>query len=111
MGVRVRSAAREAMEADGGGEPGLPSLANQVGNLVRTAGAVLGHAVTTGQVKASEAEQARRLAICEVCPMFRPSDRRCGACGCHLSGKLALAASSCPLTPPKWGPEAADGSP
>lgn len=49
----------------------------------------------------------RRLSVCRGCEFFH--NDRCAKCGCGLTGavvaKLRWARESCPLTPPKWGPE------
>lgn len=45
-------------------------------------------------------EGGRRLAICEACPSFDTSSSRCRECGCVMSLKSQLVASTCPLN--KW---------
>jgi hypothetical protein len=46
-----------------------------------------------------------RLSICRGCEFWQEVGKtqiaRCKKCGCS-SGKLLLATSSCPLSPPKW---------
>jgi hypothetical protein len=50
----------------------------------------------------------RRLSICRGCEYWREFKKtkiaKCAKCGCS-SGKLLLATSKCPLTPPKWTSE------
>lgn len=76
-------------------EKPLPSIGRRLLNF--------GKAVVTGQILPhGDADlAARRVAICEACPEFRPSDRTCsqGACGCFIDAK-ALTHSDCPLG--KW---------
>ena len=49
-----------------------------------------------------------RASICRQCQFWQELGNsqvaRCKKCGCS-SGKLLLATSSCPLNPPKWGPQ------
>ena len=91
-------------------EPLLPPLRTRIRNLARTAADVVIRAVETGELAAPQAVQAARLAVCErgeglqadqtrdgSCDRWRPSDRTCSACGCHMRAKASLAASSCPL--------------
>jgi len=41
---------------------------------------------------------AARVATCEGCPRFRPTDRRCShaKCGCPVEAKAARMAEACP---------------
>lgn len=48
-------------------------------------------------------EGGRRLAICEACPSFDTTSNRCRECGCVMSLKSQLVASTCPLN--KWETE------
>lgn len=54
----------------------------------------------------SRATAEQRMAICETCADFRPSDKRCAnpACGCclksNLISKTSLKAERCPAN--KW---------
>ena len=88
------------------GEPRLPGLLTQARNVsaatARVAGAWLG-----GQAVFVAAEvAAARLAACQSCPHYRPSDSRCALCGCCLGdsicAKLKLATEHCPAAPPRW---------
>lgn len=81
-------------------EPALPTVTRMVGSVIRTAAAVVRHAATTGEVTATETEQARRWSLCRECDHYRASDQRCGqlnGCGCYLSSKIPLTAASCPV--------------
>lgn len=50
----------------------------------------------------SDAEQARRIAICEACPHFDAQPRRCRLCSCFMDYKTRLETSHCPDDPPRW---------
>lgn len=50
----------------------------------------------------SDSVLKERIAICEVCPLFRSTDRMCLECGCYMDMKAKLADVSCPLEEPKW---------
>ena len=88
-------------------EPGLPSIPRMALNAMGSAARSVGQVVSGRPLKAPEAVQASRWAQCEVCEHFRPSDKRCGLCGCFTKGwlvdKVRLAAETCPAKPPKWG--------
>jgi hypothetical protein len=49
----------------------------------------------------------QRISICRTCPWWEEQDRKtigmCKKCGCS-TGKHRMAASQCPLNPPKWKP-------
>lgn len=93
----VRAHARRRLDAMDGSPPAYPSPARQVANFV---GAV-GRIVASGFAAVSEAEQARRLAICRApCEMFDPSQDRCRGCGCPLAAKSRWLSEPCPLS--KW---------
>jgi hypothetical protein len=91
-------------------EPPLPGLAQRAVNLAGTFGAVVTHAVTTGELTASQGVQEARWRVCRGgeglaadqtlgghCDRFRPSDAACSECGCNLPAKISLAAMRCPL--------------
>ncbi len=42
----------------------------------------------------------QRLAICKVCPAFRPKTQRCSKCGCFMQLKSTLKQAKCPIG--KW---------
>lgn len=69
----------------------------------------LGRWLKAGAPLAPRAIRRQRLAICRSCPYYAPTGNlglgECQApgCGCTRT-KLALATSTCPLTPPKWSP-------
>lgn len=89
-------------------EPPLPSPLRMAGQLARTAGAAIARKARGGTTLASTEAREARWAACRACDHFRPSDLRCGGtggCGCWLAKKIPVAAASCPLDPPAWGPE------
>jgi hypothetical protein len=45
--------------------------------------------------------QSTRMAICHACPDFNANTTQCKKCGCFMSAKTRLKASSCPVS--KWG--------
>lgn len=68
----------------------------------------LGHWLKAGAPLAPRATRRDRLSHCRACPYYAPRGNwglgECQAPGCGCTRvKLALATSSCPLTPPKWG--------
>lgn len=69
-----------------------PPLAKQAGSLSRS----LWDWAVSGFSAASEEEQARRLAICEACPLRNAEDRRCWKCGCFTDAKVKLKTEHCP---------------
>lgn len=82
------------------GEPPLPPMADQVRNALAAAGRVVSAVVTGQPVFVNSDQKEARLAVCRSCDQYRPSDDRCGACGCWqdgVAGKAALATESCPL--------------
>lgn len=82
--------------------PSYPGTATMVGNVLAAAGRVVAAAAAGRPVRVSNAEQARRLAICEGCDQFVAADRRCLLCGCVARLKSRLATEHCPLPEPKW---------
>lgn len=101
--LRKLAARNEATQVDERTPPPLPSLSRMAGQAMRTGLAVAVHAATTGEVTASEDEQARRWSICRACDHYRVDDVRCGkvdGCGCWLKRKVPLIAASCPIG--KW---------
>ena len=42
----------------------------------------------------------QRLAICKVCPAFRPKSQTCNKCGCFMQLKTTLIQAKCPIG--KW---------
>lgn len=79
-----------------------PGLIRRSRNL---AGAVarVGKAVITGDsVFCGTFDAEQRMNICEVCELFRASDRICTheECGCYLDAKVTLETEHCPMA--KW---------
>jgi hypothetical protein len=83
--------------------PQAPGLLRRVGNFAKA----LVHHVAAGRPRASEADQAARLAICRACPLLVHETllgEVCShqACGCSIVEKSSWADQECPLTPPRW---------
>ena len=51
-------------------------------------------------IKASDGEYERRLAICTACD--RLLSGTCGVCGCYVEMRAAAKNNSCPAVVPKW---------
>jgi hypothetical protein len=80
-------------------EPRAVPLMAKVANFTS---AVAAH-VAAGLPQASKVLAARRLAICDGCENYRPSDKTCGGisgCGCYVGIKANWRDQSCPLN--KW---------
>jgi hypothetical protein len=75
-----------------------PSMVAMAANVLKAAAAALADGFRT----VDEAERARRLAICAVCPHFDATQERCYKCGCVSRWKAALASQHCPDNPPRW---------
>jgi heterodisulfide reductase subunit A-like polyferredoxin len=68
-----------------------------------TAAARAAGAISEGkELKVSDEEKEKRLAICNSCPHKEEliGQPRCGACGCFLKLKASLATEKCPKD--KW---------
>ncbi len=48
----------------------------------------------------SKAVQAARVAICEACPYFIPTIRRCRQCGCKVEDRAKMEDRGCPMN--RW---------
>lgn len=83
------------------GEPALPSASEMAKNLASAAVSAARDWFRLAPVELVDA----RLEICRRCEFFRPSDRRCGKCGCGTSAKATVRASKCPLG--RWPGDAA----
>ena len=78
----------------------MPGLAEQGRNLVNLMKDV-GDDIFAGQdIFVDQLEQQRRYDICQACPSFEHSRKRCRECGCFMMNKTALRAAKCPLK--KW---------
>jgi hypothetical protein len=75
-----------------------PRLTQQIKNLGIDLANVVAYAKSTGKVKAPEDTIKRRLDVCRSCPHLQ--NIRCTVCGCFISLKAGLEATSCPLK--KW---------
>ncbi len=81
-------------------EKQMPGLAEQGRNLVNLMKDV-GEDIFAGQdIFVEQFEQKRRYDICQACPSFEHSRKRCRECGCFMMNKTALRAAKCPLK--KW---------
>ena len=81
-------------------EKKMPGLAEQGRNLVNLMKDV-GEDIFAGQdIFASQFEQQRRYDICQACPSFEQSNKRCKECGCFMMNKTAFNSAKCPLK--KW---------
>lgn len=56
--------------------------------------------IKDGMKNASDEEIARRLSICEECPLYNKEQRRCTDCGCFVSIKTVARSARCPKD--KW---------
>ena len=81
-----------------GRNKGFPALTTQLKNLTIDISNVIAYAKVSGEVKADKATVEKRVYLCKACPRLR--NGRCTACGCFISLKAGLKASSCPLK--KW---------
>jgi len=82
----------------GGRNSRLPSLTQQVKNLILSTANVLAYAAATGQVKAEPQVVGQRVDQCNKCRHLEKT--RCTICGCFIAMKAGLKAESCPLK--KW---------
>ena len=80
-----------------GVETTLPSFLEEVSNLAESTADY----IKDGFIKATEAEQKRRMEICKACEMYEQG--RCKSCGCFLETKVRWRISSCPIE--KWSAE------
>ena len=81
-------------------EKKMPGLAEQGRNLVNLMKDV-GEDIFAGQdIFVEQFEQQRRYDICQACPSFEHSRKRCRECGCFMMNKTTLRAAKCPLK--KW---------
>ena len=75
----------------------LPGVLEQVSNLAESTADY----IKDGFIKATQAEQKRRMEICQSCEMYEQG--RCKSCGCFLETKVSWRVSTCPLE--LWGVE------
>ena len=78
----------------------MPGLAEQGRNLVDLMKDVGGDIFAGQDIFVDQLEQQRRYDICQACPSFEHSRKRCRECGCFMMNKTALRAAKCPLK--KW---------
>lgn len=81
----------------------FPPKLEQARNFAKAMWATAKRGMNNLPVIASAEVGGRRLAICEACPSFDASSNRCRECGCVMSLKSQLVASTCPLN--KWDTE------
>lgn len=89
---RVARQLRGEPEPEPRREPPLPSPLSMARNAV----AAVARNAAAGFARADDATREARLATCRACPLYRPSDGRCGACGCWCAAKAALEQERCP---------------
>jgi len=77
----------------------MPSVTQQVKNLVLSVANVLAYATTTGKVKADPQVVGVRVDLCNKC-RYLDKGTRCTICGCFIAMKAGLVAESCPMK--KW---------
>lgn len=75
-----------------------PRLSQQIKNITLDLANVVAYAKTNGKVKADDDIISRRISVCKTCPHL--DNIRCNVCGCFVSIKAGLQATSCPLK--KW---------
>ena len=75
-----------------------PRLTQQIKNITLDLANVVAYAKTNGKIKANESVIQRRINVCKTCPHL--DNVRCNVCGCFVSIKAGLEATSCPLK--KW---------
>jgi hypothetical protein len=81
-------------------EPQLPPLLNQAMSFEKSAGAVVAGLAQGRGLAAAEEMLQNRMSICHSCEFLnRPLDK-CSKCGCSVSRKAWVRASSCPVG--KW---------
>ena len=76
----------------------MPSLLNQAKSAARSVVKNTQTIIKGNSPKISDAEQKRRLDICNKCEFLQ--NNRCTKCGCFLSIKTYLRAEQCPVG--KW---------
>ena len=74
------------------------SFSYKVKEAALTFANVVVHAANTGEILAEKSVIEKRISICNVCTY--KSGIRCQLCGCFLTPKAGLKASSCPIK--KW---------
>ena len=72
-----------------------PPLSSQLRSFVGAVAAECGSALA-GNPPATDAQKAARLAACEACEFFTPTDRRCSKCGCWVDVKAGFLTQTCP---------------
>lgn len=81
-------------------EKPLPSKLQMARSAVSTIAEVSKGLLQGKGLKVSDEVLTHRKSICASCEFFRESDQRCSKCGCYLSSKTYLKASTCPMG--KW---------
>jgi hypothetical protein len=82
-------------------EPSLPSLGRQALNLAGAVVKVAGELLQGHTLYCTDDEFHGRQAVCDGCPKFVPSMRKCSLCGCG-DHKRKLRAFRCPDVPPRF---------
>jgi hypothetical protein len=74
--------------------PAAPSLLEQALHLAGTLGRAAADLAEGRPLMSADAELARRLRICQACPMLH--DGQCRRCGCPVGRKALVASEPCP---------------
>ena len=80
-------------------EPELPPVKTMAKNFAKSVFQEIGSKIQRIN-SLSQEETERRLNICQSCDKFRPSDGRCGMCGCFMKIKTSWQSQKCPIG--KW---------
>lgn len=83
------------------GAASYPPVMTQLANAAAAATRVVTSVVMGQPIWVSTEEAARRQSICDPCPHWQATDKKCLLCGCNQM-KLKMATESCPDNPPKW---------
>jgi len=76
----------------------MPSVTQQVKNLILSTANVLAQAALTGKIRAEPQVVGIRIGLCQKCRYLEGT--RCTVCGCYIALKAGLKAESCPMR--KW---------
>ena len=78
----------------------MPSMYQMAKNFIGSAKDIVGGVMAGEGVLVSEEIFNERIRICNECPMFESSNKRCSECGCFMEAKSAFKKTYCPLH--KW---------
>jgi hypothetical protein len=83
-------------------ETEFPPLTHQLGNALAAAGRAVQSAACGQPLFVDQAEQDRRLEICQKCDHYEPCAIRCKLCGCNLNLKTRLQSETGQCPAGKW---------